>query len=340
MRVLYLTSSDPDYLSDDLLYGLRAVLGPDVVDCPRKDVLYKDSSLREHAGKLYGRGFHLFGLEDIEVDREDIARKVCGGYFDAIINSSCWRIESPLHPRLVVFDGEDHDRLQPKYLGNTSVYFKREASPGTKGIEPISFALPDFLFDETPLPKGKKYHASFMVNSPVRRELEARFQPFYQFSTWKEYLQDIKESWFGISPKGAGYDCQRHYEIFGQAVLCIYLDKSAPRFLQEAFIDGVNCLTFQTVHELVEKMEGCSDPRRLIAAARADLKRRHLASKRAESVLEAMHESGIKCQGASRQKLGWVGRLEWSYWLARQLPKLAKKVELKPGGVGILGVPS
>src|SRR5262249_3229769 len=45
MKVLYLTERTPDYLSDDLLYGLRRLLGADVVDYPRKDVLYRSSPL-------------------------------------------------------------------------------------------------------------------------------------------------------------------------------------------------------------------------------------------------------------------------------------------------------
>ena len=103
MKILYLTDAQPDYLSDDLLYGLRSLLGSDVVDYPRKDVLYRTSSLKPAAAQLYGRGFHCFG--------------------DFIINSSAWRIRCPFHPRLVVLDGEDHGRLMPRYAGKPALYF-------------------------------------------------------------------------------------------------------------------------------------------------------------------------------------------------------------------------
>lgn len=324
MRILYLTDSYPDYLSDDLLYGLRALLGPEVVDYPHKEILYRGSGLKEHAKKMYGRGFHLFGLEEVEIDRSDIPRQVRSGHFDAIINSSAWRIDCPLHPRLVVFDGEDHRELNLRYWNRGPLYFKRELDDSMVGVEPILFALPDPFFDEAPAPKVKKCHASYTVNSPIRRELQAHFPPDFSFSTWPEYLLDIKQAWFGLSPKGAGYDCQRHYEIFGQAVLCIYLDERAPRLLKGSFTDGVNCLVFRTVKELLEKMERCREPGRLIEAARADLKRRHLASRRAEAVLRAIDRAGM-----TKKKPSWLSRLEWSWWFPRRAKKLARPIKLK-----------
>ena len=100
-------------------------------------------------------------------------------------------------------------------------------------------ALPDFV-----LPRTKRYHASFGPTSTVRQQLAATYPPQYSFLTWQDYVGDIKQSWFAISPKGAGYDCQRHYEILGQAVLCIFMDEGAPPLLRKCFRDGHNCLTF------------------------------------------------------------------------------------------------
>ena len=104
MKILYLTDAEPDYMSDDLLYGLRKVLANNVIDYPRKDVLYRTSTMKGMAHRLYGRGFHCFGLDDLSIDRSDISAKVRKGHFDLIINSSGWRISCPLHPRLVVVD--------------------------------------------------------------------------------------------------------------------------------------------------------------------------------------------------------------------------------------------
>jgi hypothetical protein len=310
VRVLYLTEAAPDYLSDDLLYGLRGLLGPDVVDVPRKDVLYRDSPLRSSPDRLYGRGFHCFGLDDLPVDRTDLAAKIRAGHFDLVVNSSAWRIRCPLHPRLIAVDGEDHGRLAPRYAGRVPVYFKRELSAPRAGLLPIQFALPDFLRDDTALTRVKRFHASFRPTSDIRRRLSEVMTPRYSFATWREYVRDIKESWFAVSPRGAGYDCQRHYEIMGNAVLCIFLDDGAPAMLRDSFVDGENCLTFSGVDELLRKVETCRDAQSLIDRARRDLTDRHLATKRAEQVLSAVLRYGT----AGRSPAWWDG-LAWRRWL-------------------------
>ena len=312
LKILYLTDAKPDYLSDDLLYGLRSVLGADLVDYPRKDVLYRTSPMKATAHRLHGRGFHCFGLDDVPVDRTDIPTKVATGYFDLIINSSSWRIRCPLHPRLIVIDGEDHSQLMPKYVNKVALYFKRELVAPHPGVEPILFSLPDFLYEDGVLPRTKRHHASFLPSSRVRERLAATFPPQYSFQTWREYLADIKQSWFAISPRGAGYDCQRHYEILGHAVLCIFLDEGAPRLLRERFVDDHNCLVFGSVEELVAKMDRCVEPQRLIDQARADLLNHHLASKRAEQVLATITRHGVP-QG----RPSWLSRLKWRHWTRR-----------------------
>ncbi len=316
VKVLYLTDANLDYLSDDLLYGLRTLLGADVVDYPRKEVLYRNARLQDAAVHLYGGGFHCFGLEDIPVDRSDMLAKITHGYFDAIVNSSAWRIRCPRHPQLVAMDGEDHVNLNPRYVDRVTLYFKRELLAPRTGVEPILFALPDFLRDDRRLPRTKSWHASFRLNSDIRREVARRFPPQYLFQSWDEYLADVKQSWFALSPKGAGYDCQRHYEVLGQAVLCIYMDASAPWLLRQSFTDNRNCLTFKSVPELVDKIERCTDPERLIEQAHTDLAQFHLASKRAEQLLDAI----TKCDLGQR-RLDWWSRLEWRYWLTRHVPR-------------------
>jgi hypothetical protein len=106
------------------------------------------------------------------------------------------------------------------------------------------------------------------------------------FSNWQEYRNNIKRSWFGISPKGAGYDCQRHYEILGLSVLCVYLDNNAPIILRKSFIDGENCITFNNIGELNEKIDKCKDPSSLIENGKEALLKYHLSSCRAKKILD------------------------------------------------------
>lgn len=311
MKILYLCRPGPDYLSDDLLYGLRSLLGEDVVDFPKKEVLYRANSASADKSRIYGRGFHCFGLPEVDVDRTGIPGKLAAGYFDAVVNSSVWRIRSPRHRCLVGVDGEDHAGLNRRYAGRIPVYFKRELHSSPPGVHPILFALPDFLLDETPGSKTKEHHASFRVHSPLRREIARRFPPDFSFATWKDYLFDIKDSWFGISPKGEGYDCQRHYEILGHAVLCIYMDRFAPPGMKRAFLDGVNCLHFSSPGELESKIASCRNREALIAAGRNDLKEKHLASRRAAEFLSVLGRADLR-----PAKMRLTEALAWRLFIA------------------------
>lgn len=311
MKLLYLCRPGPDYLSDDLLYGLRSLLGEDVVDFPKKEVLYRSNSGSADRSRIYGRGFHCFGLPDVDVDRTDLLGKLAAGYFDAVVNSSVWRIRSPRHRCLVGVDGEDHALLHRRYAGRIPVYFKRELHSSARGVHPILFALPDFLLDETVASKTKEHHASFRVHGPLRREIASRFPPDFSFATWEEYLSDIKGSWFGISPKGEGYDCQRHYEILGHAVLCLYMDRFAPLGMRRAFQDGVNCLHFSSLDELAGKIASCRRKEALIVAGRKDLTVKHLASRRAADFLSVLRGAELR-----PGKMRWSERLAWRLFVA------------------------
>ena len=288
MRILYLTDQYLDYLSDEVLYGLRILLGENVVDYPKKEILYSASKGKIPASMVWANGATAFGLPEISVDREDIAKKIESGFFDLIINSNCWRIHSPVYKNLVVLDGQDHHLLNPTYLGKVVGYFKRELLWDVNDVDQIQFALPDHLVDDSALPKTKLTHASFSVYPGLRKEISDLYGTRF-IDDWHEYMLDIKRSWFGISPKGAGYDCQRHYEILGNAVLCIYLDRRAPKILREQFVDGVNCLTFSTVEELKRKIDSCKDPGALIERGRKSLHEQHLSSCRAKQLLERVH---------------------------------------------------
>lgn len=285
MRILYLTDERLDFISDQVLCGLRQFLGPDVIDFPKKRILYTSEHINVDPSLIWCNGNYAFFMEDIAVDREDIERKICKKYFDAVINSSCWRIKSPVHEGMVVLDGEDHGLLNPKYYGKVKAYFKRELLSAAPGVLPIQFSMPDHLVNWSQVPKVKKFHASFSVYQGIRSEIAQRYSPI-SLNSWNEYISDIRKSWFGISPLGAGYDCQRHYEILGQAVLCVYLDRSAPKILQESFIDNQNCIVWRTANELFEKIDKCKDKEAILQRGKESLVQYHLSSVRAKQVLQ------------------------------------------------------
>ena len=293
MKILYLTDKHLDYLADEVLYGLRTLLGSDVVDYPKKEILYASCRDKVPSSMVWSNGFTAFCLPDLNVDRDDIENKINANYYDIIINSSCWRVHTPIYKNLIVLDGEDHHYLHPLYLGRVIAYFKRELLWNVKTVLPIQFALPDHLLDLDIVQKTKLVHSSISVYPGIRQEIFDNFGNS-RFTDWQEYILDIKKSWFGISPKGAGYDCQRHYEIFGNAILCIYLDNKAPRILKEKFVDGVNCITFSTVDELKTKIDHSVDKERLLEKSKDDLVKYHLASQRAKQVLDLINHRSRK----------------------------------------------
>jgi hypothetical protein len=64
MRILFLTDPYMDFLAEEVLCGLRHVLGADVVDHPRKDILYASSRGKVDPSMVWANGCTAFLLED------------------------------------------------------------------------------------------------------------------------------------------------------------------------------------------------------------------------------------------------------------------------------------
>ena len=84
MKILFITIKSPkqqgDYFELAVINGLKKVLGKDVVDYPKKKVIYGDFS-EISKDKLHGRGFTLLSRPFTD----DINRDLAGQKFDAII---------------------------------------------------------------------------------------------------------------------------------------------------------------------------------------------------------------------------------------------------------------
>lgn len=174
-KVLFLAGSTEDYLGDGLFLGLRALLGPDVVDHPRMDAMYETMSPSRRR-QLYGRGFSLYGsLPDLEVDRLRIEARVADGGFDAVIFSDIHRtfgrfIELlPIlgRTKVAVLDGADSPAMYP-YSGqywrrperwflprahHRFLYFKREWTTETLRSRYYRLA-PAAMLERMPAPEN------------------------------------------------------------------------------------------------------------------------------------------------------------------------------------------
>lgn len=93
MRILFRTDDKEDYLADSLFHGLRQLSDIELVDYPRKDILYK-----WHPGvprsSIRGGGFTLYNLVNESgtcPKRHQIWQQLEIGLFDAVIISNIWR---------------------------------------------------------------------------------------------------------------------------------------------------------------------------------------------------------------------------------------------------------
>lgn len=219
MKILFISAADgADYLSDMAFHGLRSLFGEDVVDVNRVWFMYKGAEL--HHG-FYGKGFTLYGLiEEGDVDRTDIYRKIAHRYFDLVVFGSihrCWSyvqdVAQYYEPSQIVFlDGED----SPSFLRDFTtrgLYFKRELHSPQKNVFPVQFAIPE----------------EKIVTGPVEKTaVMAPMDPFnpatYIYEDEASYYAQYRSAMFAKTAKKAGWDCLRHYEIMACGAIPWFLN--------------------------------------------------------------------------------------------------------------------
>ena len=283
-RVLFLTESREDYLADSLLHGLVS-LGLEVVDYPRKQVLYAGQGACSVAPQLgvRGHGFTLYGLlPDRPVDRTFVIQRLEAGWFDLVVIGQIWRQWGQLldlapllqQVPVVLLDGDDDTRLFHRsgtrlrrygwqsfpIRSGRCFYFKREwQGEGAQGrhcqVLPASFSIPAEKIRPVDLASKQQRLASHCVDSDVAEA--CGLHTSYAFASEQAYYDDLAESRFAVTTKRGGWDCLRHYEIAAAgAVPCVkQLDAkplaSAPHGLQA----GLNCLSYRSWPDLREQID-------------------------------------------------------------------------------------
>jgi len=254
-KILLLTSGGQDYLQDDLLYGFRILFNEQAVDYPRKAILYQDFDGQVHPRPEYAMNARYFITDPI-----DRSQNMLPENFDLVVNLSCRRIRKNAD---IYVDGEDDDVLALHY--GAPPMFKRELTPVVPRekiphVYPITFGLPDHLI---PLMPGgantvnrdareNRIHSSFTIEHGVNRSELARHYPVKKYSNRIDYFGALSNSQYVLSPKGAGWDCQRHYEILGRSVPIIEVADDAPLHFISMWRDGENCITFNGDHKMIE----------------------------------------------------------------------------------------
>lgn len=216
MKILYINSYSPDYISDGLFGGFYNILGKDFTHLHNYDLMYKNpKNSSDKLINVYGRGFtHYNNLVENFNDNTDIENKIRKHYFDYIIYGSITRqsdymdlvLQHYKKSEICFIDGEDTSSFSKKY-DPYNIYFKRELYLDInifpfKNIYPISVSIPK---EKITSRKNKKEK---MVASIIPDKLDT-----YIYYNENEYYKDYQISYFGLTIKKFGWEALRHYEI-------------------------------------------------------------------------------------------------------------------------------
>lgn len=281
-KILFLTESREDYLADSILHGLIS-LGLDIVDYPKKDILY--SSYTPANIEIRGFGFSLYRLlPDRVVDRSNIIQRLQAGEFDLVILGQVWRQWGQLldlaswlkSTRVVILDGDDDTRIFHHSLtrlrryglqrfpirSGRCLYLKRELmddphhlTSSLCQIDTISFSIPsEKIRSPMPMNKSKRF-ANHCVDEEVASFCGLKSR--YAFNSESQYYDDLSDSRFAITTKRGGWDCLRHYEIAAAGCLpCIRQLDLKPKFCApHGLIPDVNCIAYSDCRDLLNKLD-------------------------------------------------------------------------------------
>ena len=260
MKILFIAKGDlPDYQSDMVFHGGRAVLGDNFVDCNKLWYMYKeDKELHWNTrvpdnGKSYGRGFTLHGkLEKDTVDRTNIEFKIKEHYFDKVIYGSCTRCLDYIEivaqhynsNDVILIDGEDDQNVREDLLP-LGRYFKREITgKDLDKARPLYFAIPEELIVPD-VPNKLREYATIIPG-----DLST-----YVYDNERDYYKGYQESYFGVTFKKGGWDCLRHYEIIMNGCIPYFPDlQNCPQHTMLSFPKRIilDCNYRLTVGELTE----------------------------------------------------------------------------------------
>jgi len=289
-RVLFLTEDREDYLADALLHGLIGCPDLEVVDHPRKQILYRDGLPPAAAATpgaapigVRGHGFTLYGLlEDRPVDRSFVIQRLERGAFDLVLIGQVWRQWGQLldlapwlqRVPVVLLDGDDDTRLffrsgtrlrrygwQPFPIrSRRCLYLKREwrgqgRSLRRPRLAEASFAIPATKIRRAdPAAKSQEF-ATHCVDPEVGEALGLPGR--YAFASEEAYYADLARSRFAITTRRGGWDCLRHYEIAAAgAVPCFRnLEAKPAACAPHGLRAGINCLSYRHWAHLREQVD-------------------------------------------------------------------------------------
>jgi hypothetical protein len=316
MNILFVTHPYPNYVPDLLLHGFRKLLGPDVVDFPRKECLY-EGVLGLGICPEYQLCPDWFPHDNGEIDRNDINAKISKGFFKYIICDirafSFLQSIAPGCPQgLVLLDGED----LPVHIQPGSFVICRRETDGADFSIPVPMSLPEeimqwiALYDTSP----KSYSIGFLGSTgnfyderKVIVEQIARFYPDSLLQTSavpstdnpnpslrfgrNDYYMNLQKCRIVLSLRGAGYDTFRFWE--NAACNAVHISQKMPLFIPNDFENGRHILRFSYIDELRrlidDVLDGRLDTGYVVHEARSHLSSLHLTTKRAVYLIDRLN---------------------------------------------------
>jgi hypothetical protein len=312
MRILFITHPYPNYVPDLLLHGLRKLMGPDVVDYPRKDCLYEGVlglGVCPPDQRCPGWFPDDAGLH---IDREDIWTKLGRGYFDLVVCDiraypALRERTTGIEHRLVLIDGED----RPVHIPPGPYVICRRETDGTDFSIPLPMALPEEIlhwitrYDDEP----KRYSIGFLGSTAmdgrrrIAETLSAHYDDLLLATTAvptaenlspegrhsrDDYYRQLQACRIVLSLPGAGLDTFRFWE--NSACNAVHLAASIPLLIPNEFIDNHHYRRFRDPGEALRRqvdatLEDAQRGQEMIIANRHHLVQHHLTTARARYFL-------------------------------------------------------
>ncbi len=319
MNILLITHSYPNYVPDLLLHGLRKLVGPTVVDYPRKDCLYEG---------VLGLGVcpdgqrcpNWFPDDKGRIDRGDIWSKVKGDYFDLVVCDVRALQTLTRHldqwPRhTVIIDGED----QPQAVAPGPYVICRRETDGTDFSIPLPMALPKEIFNwiirYDNLPKQHSIGFLGSTHDDGRKHLvevlshhypDALFQATRVPSNHQSlpegrlgrdaYYRKLQQCQMVLSLAGAGNDTFRFWE--NAACNAVHVAARFTLFIPDDFKDNREIIRFAKIDGLRRRIDGLLNRKEeadeLICYGRHKLVNTHLTTHRAKYFLDRVQGAFAK----------------------------------------------
>lgn len=267
MRIFFKTTQNStlqgDLLECSTLIGLRNLIGENVIDFPRKKVLYGefDESPKD---QLHGRGFTLFNrpIKDIKnrefnPTKEDI---LIYGVVDEYGEAEDHELNNKFG--LVFYlDGGDWPVMR-----RNSFYFKRELMlDSLKGHEeqffPTGFGIPQSEVTDINLSIKDQLFAKTYPKKCFDDNYVEQGRTHHIFTNVGDYYNDIARSWFSLTCKKGGWDQLRHLEAVAMGTVVLWKDfEQKPKYCSPQFFPAIPYHTKEEAYDIMNKLVMNGEP--------------------------------------------------------------------------------